>query len=137
MIVRVSIWTFFVLTLFVQSCSCSWHLKKVENKCGLTSKTDTVFVLDTVIVPEVHTDTIISLGHDTVYINKDRLQIKILRLKGDSIFVDGKCKTDTMYIEVPVAVTNNEFKPEPGWQKWIGWILFLVLLIAAWLFRKR
>jgi len=134
---KFSIWTLFVLALFVQSCGCNFHLRQVEKKCGLTSRTDTVFVRDTVIVPEVHTDTIVSLGHDTVYINKDRIQIKLVRLPGDSIFVDGKCKQDTMFIEVPVAVTNNEYKPEPAWQKWLGWILFLVLLVAAWLFRKR
>lgn len=134
---RISVLIFFLFTLFVQSCSCNWHLKQVEKKCSLKSKTDTVFVSDTVIVPEVHTDTIVSLGHDTVYINKDRLQIKVLRLPGDSIFVDGKCKTDTMFIEVPVAVTNNEFKPEPSWQKWLGWILLFVFLVTAWLFRKR
>jgi len=133
---KFSIWTFFVLTLFVQSCGCNWHLKQVEKKCGLTSRTDTVFVRDTVIVPEVHTDTIVSLGHDTVYINKDRLQIKLVRLPGDSIFVDGKCKTDTMFIEVPVAVTNNEYKPEPAWQKWLGWILLAVVVVLALLFRR-
>jgi len=120
----------------LSSCGCSWHLKQVEKKCGLTSRTDTVFVRDTVIVPEVHTDTIVSLGHDTVYINKDRLQIKLVRLPGDSIFVDGKCKTDTMFIEVPVAVTNNEYKPEPAWQKWLGWILLAVVVVLALLFRR-
>jgi hypothetical protein len=39
--------------------------------------------------------------------------------------------------DVPIAVTNNEFKPEPGWQKWLGWILFLITLILSMLFRRK
>lgn len=178
---KFSLWTIFVLTLFVQSCGCNWHLKKVHQKCGITTKTDTVYVKVRDSIPPIYVTGTISL----------QKQDSLLTTKTDSIFdktktSDAKCdsviaslkaqinhliknrpilpEAKTIYTHggyikawigkngfefqvdipkqviersVPVAVTNNEFKPEPGWQKWLGWILFLLTLILALLFRRK
>lgn len=76
-------------------------------------------------MPEVKTDTIVSLTPgDTIYITKDKLSVKILKLPGDSIFVEGKCAPDTVRLEVPVAVVTKIKAKFP-------WVWILVAFVAG------
>lgn len=135
--VRLSIWTLFVLTLFVQSCGCNYHLKKVNAKCGLTSLTDTVWVKDTTFIDRVTKDTLFKyFSRDTVIVREGRLTMKYFYNSHDStVYLNGRCDTVFVIKDRPLSVTNNEFKPEPVWQKWLGWILFGVVLLTIFLLR--
>jgi hypothetical protein len=71
--------------ILLTSCKASWHLKKAIEK-GAIVKSDTVYQTVEVIRPEVKTDTLFKLVQgDTVYIEKDRLKIKYVRLAGDTV----------------------------------------------------
>ena len=90
-----------------------------------------------VLIPKIKHDTIFNLNelHDTVYIEKDRLKIKMYRVL-DSIYVQGEC--DSIYIKkiierkVPIRYYENK---DTNWWKWIliiaGSLLFLVLIYTA------
>jgi hypothetical protein len=69
---------------------------------------DTVYKEIAVFIPQVRTDTIFksSVG-DTVVIQKERLKIKYVRLRGDSVFIEGKCDSLTRIVEVPITVTKE------------------------------
>jgi hypothetical protein len=98
---------------------------------------DTVIFHDTlrIEVAKIEHDTIFNLAelHDTIYIEKDRLKIKLFTVR-DSIYVEGKC--DSIYVEriverkVPIRYYEN---PGTNWWKWIliigGSLLLLVLIL--------
>ncbi len=68
---------------------------------------DTVFIHDTVeaIVEYVQHDTTFlpSVG-DTVTIEKERLRVKYVRMKGDTVYISGECLQDTVFVPVSYEV---------------------------------
>ena len=54
------------LLVVLSSCSCNYHLSRVEKKCGSHVKIDTIIVHDTVISPRILHDTTFSFSYDTV-----------------------------------------------------------------------
>lgn len=132
------------LFIFLFGCSPSFkaskhlrkakkHILKAESYGAKWSK-DTVYQEVAVEVPKVTVDTIFrSDVGDTVVITKDRLEVKYIRLRGDSVFIEGTCKADTVYKSVPVVV-NNEIKCPPD--KWrlpalvFAGIIVLMIILA-------
>lgn len=111
-----------IFVLLLSGCSASYHLKKAIQKGALMS-VDTVYVEREIITPEVRTDTIFhSVAGDTVRIERERLKIKYVRLPGDSVFIEGKCESDTVFVKTPVYV-NTEIKAPPS--KWKWWHIIL------------
>jgi hypothetical protein len=83
------------------------------------------------IVEKTAHDTILILGIDTVVINKDRLKIEIIRLKGDSIYIRGECASDTIRIpyEVRVPVIIRPASTIPKRISWPFWLLIAVCVV--------
>jgi hypothetical protein len=80
---------------------------------------------------------------DTVIIQKDRLQVKIHRIH-DTLFLTGKCKSDTIYItrKIPVEKTKI-FKADKidnliSKLPWIviGFVFLVLLFVYIRLFSK-
>lgn len=106
-----------LIALLFSACSSPEALLKRAIKKGAKVKIDTVKVIVEKVTPEVKTDSVfISKPGDTVYINKEKLKIKYVKLPGDSVFIEGKCEKDTLRIEVPVAVTTDI---SAGYEWWI------------------
>lgn len=114
-----------IILLFASGCTCNWHLKKVKKKCGFT--TETITVHDTVVVPEVRTDSIFFYNQkDTVIITRDNLEIKYF-YNNDSVYIDGRCKEKTIIKERTVTV--NKYKPREVWYWWVIGILLLLMVL--------
>lgn len=126
------------ITIFLLFASCSsgwkanWQLRRAEkliNKAeaaGVQWKKDTVYRDITVYVPSVRYDTLFkSEPNDTIRITKSRLQIKYVRLPGDTVWIDGECEADTIIQKVTTYI-NNEIKAEKS-----GGIKWWWLLVAA------
>lgn len=126
-------WPIIAIVIFA-SCGPAAKLKRAEKlikkaeELGATWHVDTVIQKIPVPVPQIEIRAVHhAIPGDTVVIEKDRLQVKVVRLPGDSIFVEGKCKSDTVEIEVPVTVTKTiEAK---GGIKW--WWLVIAGLVGA------
>lgn len=122
------------------SCGPSHYLKKAERalkkaeQLGANVKSDTVFIEKQVIVPEVKTDTVFkSRVGDTVYISKEKLKIKYVKLPSDSVFIEGKCKSDTVEINVPYTVTKEIKSGASTWDLVIlGTVLFVIGFFVRW-----
>jgi hypothetical protein len=128
------------LCLVAFSCSPEKKLQRLIRKHPELIKTDTVWRTDTVIVKEVFKDSVFKLfeSHDTVTIIKDRLTIKHFYNKHDStVYLSGKCDTDTIIKEVPVVV--NSVTAEIDYiEKYKTWLmLLLAVLIVILLLRKK
>jgi hypothetical protein len=128
-----------LLVLFFTGCASNKANRKLKRAERLTEqaialgadvKNDTVYRWRTVIIDSTRVDSIFtSLPGDTVYLERERLRVKYVRLKGDSVFIQGDCLPDTLKIEVPVIV-NNEIKTGLGVLTVVQWSI-LALLIGA------
>jgi hypothetical protein len=74
---------------------------------------------------------------DTVTIRDGRATVRIVRLPGDSIWVQGECG-DTVIRYVRQVVTNRVEQPRPWWHWWPVWVLGFIALrqFAVWMLRK-
>lgn len=117
--------------IFLVSCSGAAKLRRAEKlikraeAAGASWSSDTVFIDKEVIVPEIRLDSfvVVKLG-DTVRIEKEKLSIKLVKMRGDTVFVDAACLPDTIKIKVP----HNVYRTiqAKGWLRW--WHLVLVLI---------
>jgi hypothetical protein len=118
---------FLVAVFVLASCGPAAKLRKAEKliakaeELGAKWKVDTVLQPIHVPVPQVYVKEIHhALPGDTVTIEKERLKIKLVKIPGDSIFVEGECESDTVVIRTPVTVTKT-IQAKGGLQWW--WLI--------------
>lgn len=119
----------FLAVFLLSGCGAQWHLKQSKRhkilaiSKGAEIELDTVYKIKNVITKEVRVDSVFKdvIG-DTVYINRDNLKIKYVRMPGDTVFIEGKAERDTLRILVPTTVTEVIHQPEPTF-KWWHWLL--------------
>jgi len=92
-----------LLCVSLNSCGPASKLRRAEKLIkkaelqGAVWKTDTVFKEIPVFIRETHLDSIfVAKQGDTVVLTKDRLQVKYVRLQGDTVFIDAECMADTI-----------------------------------------
>ncbi|HRO76643.1 MAG TPA: hypothetical protein PLP27_10905 [Crocinitomicaceae bacterium] len=139
-----------ILIALLLSCSPVKRLERLHKNHPylFTAKTDTLIVKDTLrfMIPGVRADTVVSYAQltDTLYIDKDRLHIRIVRIPmHDSIYVDGRCDTvyKTVYREIKVPYQKYEVKPPAEKNNWrtviniflVIFVLFLIYLLYRYL----
>jgi hypothetical protein len=114
---------------------------RIINKFPEILQNDTIIVLDSVFVPEVVFDTIAQLKEsDTLFIEKERLTVRIVRLPGDTVQVFAECKSDTIIknVFVPVySVEDHNLKDRTflglSYLVWFLILLILILSFIVWL----
>jgi hypothetical protein len=128
-----------LLILLLSSCSPQYRLNRLLARHPELKIPDTLFIRDSVIVPQVQADTMFDLKtiRDTVIIQKDRLQVKLSRIH-DTLFLTGKCKGDTVYINRKIPVEKIKIvKPDKldNFISKLPWIVIgLICLILFFLF---
>lgn len=122
------------ILFLISSCSCNYHLKRAEAKCGTRKIIDTLLVHDTLLINSVQLDTLFTpIQGDTVYLTKDRLSIKYVKLAGDKVFIEGKC--DTIKIDRLIKVPCTTTILEPTVSKWHIALYILIALLVGYLVR--
>ncbi len=122
------------------SCSPVKRFNRLVEKYPHLIQTDTIVRYDTVevIVPEVKHDTsfVDRELHDTVYVEKERLKIKLWQVK-DTVYVKGKCETDTVTVIREVEIPVHYYETGKWWHK-IPWWIYLLAIggLAYWVYRK-
>jgi cytochrome oxidase assembly protein ShyY1 len=137
--------TLILIAILITSCSPNRLLKRAErltNKAiqkGAIVQSDTIFTDRTILIPEHHTDTLIQVKtfRDTIRLENERIKWKI-KVNEKTIFVDAKCKADTVIIRVPVEVTRT-VKPNRNTFAIIVWSALggMLLLIVGYFILKR
>lgn len=144
-----------LILVILSSCSLEkrieHRLRRAERKIEkLTIKYPSILKKDTlhdtieVYTPLVQYDTsFIDTNRDTIFINKDRLSIKYIRV-GDTTFIQGECKSDTIIktIKVPyekVVVRKQGIIEQLGKNLkrilLIGFMLLIVLIALYVIFK--
>lgn len=129
---------FIILTaLLLIGCSTERRCARAVNRCAPLWKHDTTYVHDSITIQRNTIDTVLRWNflpvHDTVTIRDGRAVIRIVRLPGDSIWVEGECRdTVIRYVTQRVTVAG----PRKGWPWWL-WLAAAGLFIAGWKLSRR
>jgi len=134
----IGLFIFFLIVFALSSCGANYHLRRAQHHIkkaelkGATVTTDTVYKTIPVITERVTTDTLIEkIPHnDTIFIEKDRIKMKLLiDTVKQTLYATAECKSDTVYVETPIAVNQN-IESQKGFGYWLKWLL-LVLVLGA------
>ncbi len=133
---------YFIVLLATTSCSEARKFRRAEKKIyRLTQKYPDLLKQDTlhdtlsIITPEVRYDTqFVDKPGDTTYINNGKLEIKYVRI-GDTTYIEGKCKSDTIIQTVEIPVERIVVRKETivdqlirYFKNSIIWVIILVVL---------
>lgn len=135
---------FLIVAVIGFSCSPTAKLRRAERLInqakaqGALIDRDTIWSEREVITKQVVKDTVFtSLQGDTVYIQREHLKIKYVKIPGDSVFIEGKCLPDTLKILVPTTVTEIIHAPKPNIKWWMYVLGGFVVGIILCLFLRR
>jgi hypothetical protein len=128
----------FALLLF---SSCYTKNQAIEKFCNQDTIQVTTIIYDTIIIDSVKIDTVFNETIDSVFITKNKIEIKYLKKFG-KVYIEGKCKSDTIFYEKKVMFEVPCTTPKLSWYKqlaadyWFILPLILVLLILLSFIRK-
>ncbi len=93
------------LILLATSCSPIHRLNRLLALHPELKIPDTILINDTLTTPQYEANTVIHIDsiHDTVIVQKDRLEIKLQRIH-DTLYIQGKCKADTVIVQRTIPV---------------------------------
>jgi hypothetical protein len=126
---------YLLIILLLASCSPIKRFTRLIEKYPYLITTDTVVIHDTITlyVPEVHTDTVVTLKQliDTVTLTKDRVTVKTWYVpKEKKVYIQGKC--DPIYITkiVERKVPVKYYEKYPWWKKLLNNLLAIFIIFA-------
>lgn len=124
-----------ILTVLLISCSPQKRFTHLITKYPYLLTQDTLIVHDTVTlyIPEVHTDTVVTLKEliDTVVVNKDRVTVKAWYVpKEKKVYLQGKC--DPVYVTKVVErkIPIKYYEKYPWWKKLLNNLLAFLIIFA-------
>jgi hypothetical protein len=124
---------YILIALLIVSCSPKARFTRLIEKHPELLTVDSITIHDTVrvIVPEVKVDTVVKVNDllDTIFIEKEQLKVKVW-MKGDQVFIEGKC--DTVYVDkiIEVKVPVNYYEKTPEWKKLLNKFLPILIIFA-------
>ena len=102
--------------LLLIGCSTERRCARALNRCAPLWRHDTTYVHDSILIERNTIDTVLRWNflqvHDTVTIRDGQAVIRIVRLPGDSVWVQGECR-DTVIRYVRQVVTKNVQAEKP------------------------
>lgn len=127
-----------IAATLLSSCSSlkNHYLKKYCKQDTIRLETT---IHDTIIVDSVQVDTVFNQNIDSIFIEKDKIQIQYIKKFG-KVYLQGKCKADTIFYEKKIFLKvpyNCPEIPKPTFlQNTWSWIIksFAFFGVAAFLF---
>jgi len=135
-----SIYAILISVLYCLICSCYTKQQAIEKFCNKDTASVMVTIHDTILTETIRTDTIFNDTIDSVYITKDKLEIVYVKKFG-KIYIEGKCKGDTIYYEKKVLIEVPVNCPKQSWfdqmileAKW--WLLVIIAILILVIFKR-
>ncbi len=134
------------LIMLIMACSPTKRFTRLITKYPYLITTDTVVIKDTITlyVPEVHTDTVVTLQQltDTITLTKERVTVRAWYVpKEKKVYIQGKC--DPIYITkiVDRKIPIKYYEKYPWWKKLLNnllaiFIIFVVVYTVYRLYKK-
>ena len=125
----------FALLLF---SSCYTKNQAIEKFCNKDTIEVSTVIHDTIIIDSVQVDTVFNESVDSVYLVKDKIEIRYLKRYG-KIYLEGKCKGDTVFYTKEVFINAPVLTKKLVWYKqyaadywWILPSLVIIIILRAW-----
>lgn len=135
-----SIYSILIAVLYCLICSCYTKQQAIDKFCNKDTASVMVTIHDTIRTETIRTDTIFNDTIDSVYITKDKLEIVYVKKFG-KVYIEGKCKGDTIYYEKKVLVEVPIDYPKQSWfdqmileAKW--WLLVIIAILTLVIFKR-
>jgi hypothetical protein len=135
-----SIYSILIAVLYCLICSCYTKQQAIDKFCNKDTASIFVTIHDTIRTETIRTDTVFNDTVDSVYITKDKLEIVYVKKFG-KVFIEGKCKGDTIYYEKKVLVEVPIDCPKLSWfnqlileAKW--WLLIIIAILTLVIFKR-
>jgi len=123
------------LIMLITACSPTKRFTRLITKYPYLITTDTVVIKDTITlyVPEVKTDTVVTIQQltDTITLTKDRVTVKAWYVpKEKKVYIQGKC--DPIYVTkiVERKVPVKYYEKYPWWKKLLNNLLAIFIIFA-------
>lgn len=124
-----------ILLLTILASSCKTKHKGFGGDTGYYPHVKTITVQDTeIVVLGTSFDTIISLqSRDTIIIRdeKTRIETRVIKLPGDSIFIEPICPPDTVVVTKVKIETVQEKLVEAVNTKWKRYMLMALVAVVG------
>jgi LPXTG-motif cell wall-anchored protein len=133
---------FFLFLLVTTSCDpVKRHNRLVEKYPYVhTNVTQKIHDTTVVYVPQVkHDTTVLTKQQDTVYIDKERLRIRIIR-EWDTLHIEGECKADTIIVTKTITTPLYQSTKTGKKTNWTLILIFIILFLSGiiyFLIKKR
>jgi hypothetical protein len=121
--------------LLLASCSPVKRFTRLVEKYPYLLTSDTVIVHDTITlyVPEVHTDTVVTIKEltDTITLTKERVTVKAWYIpKEKKVYIQGKC--DPVYVTkiIDRKIPIKYYEKYPWWKKLANNMLAILIIFA-------
>jgi hypothetical protein len=135
-----SIYSILIAILYCLICSCYTKQQAIDKFCSKDTASVILTIHDTIITETIRTDTIFNDDVDSVYITKDKLEIVYVKKFG-KVYIEGKCKGDTIYYEKKVLIEVPVDCPKQSWfdqmileAKW--WLLVIIAILILVIFKR-
>ena len=136
-----NIYAILIAILYCLICSCYTKNQAIEKFCSKDTASVMVTIHDTIITDSIRIDTIFNDTVDSVYITKDKLEIVYVKKFG-KVYIEGKCKGDTIYYEKKVLIEVPVDCPKQSWfdqmileAKW--WLLVIIAILILVIFKRN
>jgi len=136
-----SIYSILIAVLYCLICSCYTKQQAIDKFCNKDTASVMVTIHDTIRTETIKTDTVFNETVDSVYITKDKLEIVYIKKFG-KVYIEGKCKGDTIYYEKKVLIEVPIDCPKQSWfdqmileAKW--WILIIIAILILVIFKRN
>lgn len=129
--------TILCITYLLSGCLYT-KKRAIEKFCTTDSIPYSIIVHDTIVVKVIQVDTFFNAKLDSFTIIKDRLEIRYKKV-GEKVFIQGECKSDTIYKTKLVQVKIPMVKPKNKWwveYYWLPYLILLVLVIRYFVIKK-
>ena len=118
---------FGVVLFMVLSCDpIKRHARMVKKYPHVHVQSGVKVVHDTIRINTIRTDSTFFHDFDTIHIEKERLQVRLIRIR-DSIYLQGECLDTTIYRQHTV----NTFESAKVQRNWLGYATFILLLLLS------
>jgi hypothetical protein len=135
-----NIYAILIALLYCLICSCYTKNQAIEKFCSKDTASVILTIHDTIITESIRTDTIFDSTLDSVFIEKGKIQIVYVKKFG-KVYIEGKCKGDTIYYEKKVLIEVPVDCPKQSWfdqmileAKW--WLLVIIAILILVIFKR-
>jgi hypothetical protein len=118
----------------LMSCTPQRRFTRLIEKHPHLLTTDTLYVHDTVevTVPEVSVDTIVEMHelHDTIFLEKEQLKVKVYIDREKKVYIEGRCDTVTVQEIIERKIPIKYYEKTPTWKRVLNWFILIIVIIA-------